>query len=1199
MPRKAYIADVAKVTAQEIPGIKSIAKGSEDGDLNICFVPSSGIPIEIGLLALDVSEYPDGNTYMISTISENVPEGVNNSLDTVQETSAGMSLPDLVAAISKKLLKLLVSGSRENPVDLDDASDAASDVEMTDDESENYSSDDDWGMDPSGGGRATATAIKLSPRDAAKINQRIRADLRAVKLAGFRIGILNGLKADSVSSMLSISVQVTKLGLSDEAIQAWDLEAQQYIVLLIRYSNGYKDFETIMREAAKSAGVDFRIGFSNKYKPTNLEAVVAFTELAKNAKDSSETANPGSEEHEKKAAGFSNLFISSSLNEFINQTFISLVKIRGSIGVNWLGAKAWYNHNQSRTDTPNSELPEEYYVKDVHESTLPDMLAKDHMDDVQATQISIPLVAAQFSLRYLVRCTEYCLVCHDKIEEQFDALKPYVCSKPLCLYQYMSLGFGPSVEHEIMTQPYVVDLLVSFCYSSAMNQRLREYPTGMSLAVPAVIFRRTNYQASSRGAPQAGIQTPRTSDESAKILTDVKIDINRHEIVFDGSQEGSPVRKGDWVIVTTGGRPADHYRVQDTSLFPTIQLAETAVTQKVTASISLNTPADAPVVATPATTPPPPFLIPATFQVYNQNFDDMDDISKSETIVTLLETLPSVLEMRTYLTQQYRRSEPSLLAWNDRVSPAALGLLRWIIASNRSCIVQVDRCPGQDDQDVAKAKVKLDQRISGISEHWVQFRLAQGAPDKEQKFLNALKAQQANLDPKHPTLFAWHGSPLQNWHSIIRNGLDFKETIHGRAFGHGVYHAIDQNTSVGYAQLSTTTWQGSVLNINSAMSLNEIVNCPSEFISSTPYLVVQHIDWIQCRYLLVQVQGARDSLYGATQSPNPSSTGDGSALEVEQDPKFTARSTTNKAIGVPQCAILTSRSFRVDKTDDTRQNKRRKHSITVDKLSSVAASDSDDMEDLIFLLSDEESNNDRGKGREEELVILGSTLKLSPKTDFVPGSLDQSNLPMLEPPAYATMMATKALNRSLKEVLEVQKKVPLHELGWYIDANLINNVYQWIVELHSFESNLPIAQDMKDAGITSVVLEIRFGKDYPHSPPFVRVIRPRFLPFMNGGGGHVTAGGAMCMELLTNSGWSAVSSIESVLLQVRMAISNLEPKPARLQSQGKQRQFDYGISEAIDAYRRACATHGWQVPPDFGDFGAPGANNFASGSGGS
>lgn len=190
---------------------------------------------------------------------------------------------------------------------------------------------------------------------------------------------------------------------------------------------------------------------------------------------------------------------------------------------------------------------------------------------------------------------------------------------------------------------------------------------------------------------------------------------------------------------------------------------------------------------------------------------------------------------------------------------------------------------------------------------------------------------------------------------------------------------------------------------------------------------------------------------------------------------------------------------------------------------------------------------------------------------------------MLQPPSYATPMATKALNRNLKEVVELQKNSNLQELGWYIDPDLISNVYQWIVELHSFDPTIPLSQDMKAAGVTSVVLEIRFGKDYPHTPPFIRVIRPRFLPFTERGGGHVTSGGAMCMELLTNSGWSAVSSIESVLLQVRMAMMNLEPRPARLRSKNSL-QRDYGIGEAIDAYRRACHAHGWQIPPDFGDF---------------
>jgi ubiquitin-conjugating enzyme E2 Q len=203
-------------------------------------------------------------------------------------------------------------------------------------------------------------------------------------------------------------------------------------------------------------------------------------------------------------------------------------------------------------------------------------------------------------------------------------------------------------------------------------------------------------------------------------------------------------------------------------------------------------------------------------------------------------------------------------------------------------------------------------------------------------------------------------------------------------------------------------------------------------------------------------------------------------------------------------------------------------------------------------------------------------------------------LQILEPPANATSFATNHLSRELKEILKIQDSTPLHELGWYINREMIQNVYQWIVELHSFAADLPLSKDMKTAGVKSVVLEIRFGKDYPMSPPFVRVIRPRFLPFISGGGGHVTGGGAMCMELLTNSGWTAVSSLESVLVQVRMAICNLEPRPARLESTTIHKQRDYGVGEAIEAYERACRAHGWEVPKDFREFAATGGSCLAS-----
>jgi len=157
----------------------------------------------------------------------------------------------------------------------------------------------------------------------------------------------------------------------------------------------------------------------------------------------------------------------------------------------------------------------------------------------------------------------------------------------------------------------------------------------------------------------------------------------------------------------------------------------------------------------------------------------------------------------------------------------------------------------------------------------------------------------------------------------------------------------------------------------------------------------------------------------------------------------------------------------------------------------------------------------------------------------------------------------------------------MHELGWFVDFEKLENLFQWIVELHSFDLSLPLAQDMKKAGIASIVCEIRFGPQFPYSPPFVRIVRPRFLPFASGGGGHVTAGGAMCMELLTNSGWSPANSLEAVLLQVRMALCSTDPRPARLdQSQLRGFRADYNIGEALEAFTRAALMHGWKVPDD-------------------
>ncbi|APA09798.1 hypothetical protein sscle_05g045680 [Sclerotinia sclerotiorum 1980 UF-70] len=1192
MTRKHFLADVIAASEKGISNVVSIGRGDDDGDVNFCFLHDSTEPIEIGLLALDVCDYPSGNSFMIFTKSDGAPKAVIEALNQLTPSPNGVLLPDLINSISQKLQKALSTGSRDSPIILDDNDEDEDDVMVDveegsgDDSGFSDEEEEDFLDEPITfltGQTGPTSTIGLSPEAAAELNRRIRADVRTARMLGYRIGVLSGMKAESQSSILSISIQATKLNLSEEAMQAWDIEPDQYLTLLIRYSDGYKTFEKLVAEPAKNSGIDFRVGVSNGYKPSAAAAFSAFSDSNKSGVKASNDYSSASEANIKdEIRGFFNIFISSSLNEFFNTKMISILKLRNATGLGWEDAKQYLDERQGRSLEENTKLLSEKFYP--HADTLRGhasrILTDDHLTDNNGGSLSFPLLAAQFALMYLVRCTEFCLVCHDKITAEFEALKPYVCDKPLCLYQYMALGFGPSVEHEIRSQPYVVDLLLNFCYTSACGGRIREYPTGMSLSVPFAIAQAGNTVPSGVSPAMMNASAPQANPHTRDKEFDVEYNAEACEIRFEDNFEnkGIPIRRGDWVRILVGPAPGEfmsqaiHFRVEDITSFPIAKLSPPIAQNPQVSTNQVPSAGHTPAVD-------PPNIAAARLAVYNCNFDEMSVVEKCSTIAMLLETLPTIKELKEYIDRQSQTEEPNLRKWTERISPAALGLLRWVIASNRSCLVQVDRCPGQVESVFADAKIRPDQKVSQIGENWVQFRFAQGSPDKELRFLNALKAQQAHLNPKYPTMFAFHGSALQNWHSIIRHGLDFKETLNGRAFGHGVYHAQDQTTSCTYTGRNNSgCWPGSQLNVTAVMSINEIINCPQQFVSSNPHIVVQHIDWIQCRYLLVQI----DPVPNAPDEPSSNYSHLAAATQIKQDPKYTARSTNAMPIGVPHCAASISRAFCTDSVDSTSQSKKHKGlSSSVD--GPTIFSDEEDIEDTNFLLFEDEGNSE----------VLFSTSKKSEavKTDFVPGSLDQSTLPMLDSPAYATPSATMRLNRELQTILKIQKSTPLHELGWYIDEALVDNIYQWIVELHSFDSTLPLAKDLKESGQTSVVIEIRFGKEYPHSPPFVRVVKPRFLPFIYGGGGHVTAGGALCMELLTNTGWSAVSSIESVLLQVRLALMSTEPKPARLERRGKEQQGEYGTQEAMAAFIRACNMHGWEIPKDFQDFAAmPGSS---------
>jgi ubiquitin-conjugating enzyme E2 Q len=1099
----------------------------------------------------DSHDYPKDHSYLIFSTSEDCPKAVTSAVENCVSFFTGSTIHDMLGSIENVITDTIVDPN-DTSSPLDDG------LGFSDEDLVSEYGDSDWEA------QEAADFLPVGIENEQVIREKIRRDLLAAKNAGFKVGHLGSLQGDII---VSVSCRIAKLRISEEAMDAWNVRPSEYLVLLIRYRPTYLDLETIFEAAreSKPTFVQMHVGLCDSYKPSleyALEAIEStHAQTAKHTNTDSHNTLAG---HPMRP-----LFIGRSINSLLKERLLKIIGLRVQHGLSWTGAELYFHTNQGKILVDFDTISDEYRQPDSWATSTPTFLAADHMVEMDQNMnvLSLPLLAMQFTLRHFVKCTEFCLVCHCKTGDTFEALKPYVCSSGLCLYQYMAMDMGPGLEYEICSQPFVVDLLISLAYARATSMLLEDFPTGLALRVPAEMLSRKD---------------PKSGPLLVGRLTASKLDLY--------TDKPPQVKEGDWIAIVRPEASTDKDLWRENWHCRVDQVGESSNHIRISLPIALGRQ----IQATDLIDQPQK----VNFVIYNTNFDDLPAPQKQAMISVLLSSLPEIEDMKAFIGEYGK--ERLLSSWKEMISPAALDLLRWIVASNRSFI-------RMDNKETR-------HQVRGM-EDYVQFRLVQGAADKEQRFVDAVNSVSMKTKPKHPTLFAWHGSPVHNWHSILREGLHFKRVINGRSCGNGVYMSNTFHTSLGYTNRHTSgTWPQNRMDIMTVVSLNEVVNSPNDFVSQTPHYVVQNLDWIQPRYLFVKLISPSE---GSKSTSKPSNTNQTGSFIYKQDPRCRVHGPDGTLIRIPISALSghRGRTFQVATEkpntpvviDFAAPPKRRKfllghtqnHPIDVDGNENNNNNDSNDnndnndtndtkdsynndnddndsietdIEDITILLSDDEMQ-DTPTGSSQ-----ASSTPVDPKTDFRPGTLTEETLSLLNPPQYATMPATKMLQQHLNATIKVQGQVPLSELGWYVDVNLITTVYQWIVELHTFDPGLPLAKDLKAANLKSIVLELRFPPQFPMDPPFVRVIRPRFLEFAAGGGGHVTAGGAMCMELLTHSGWLPSASIESVLLQVRMALTATDPKPARLLLGSSK--TDYSVGEAVAAYTRACRAHGWKVSSD-------------------
>lgn len=1158
MSLKRFNADVRaarlEIDDPGISGVINVERGDSEGEAKITFVHKKlDGPILIQILAQNLDTYPDNNSYLFFTDVDDVPSVIASAIMELQNSTLGQPLPKCIHNVSDGLTRAL------------SLTDTGGDVIMSENESDCYEYDEGDAWDDlddndifgsfhgqiSSGSKANTIPCPEGLR-------KLKKDLRAVHLAGCKVGILDGFDDNSPAHTISISMRASKMALSSETLEVWDIEPSDYIVLLIEVKGRYQSIDWL-KSNYPSFQMRFRFGKCSSYKPS---VEISTNDAGKpEARSTSTTQDTARDESEGKA--FTKIFISNSLERFMNEDFIKIVKLR------LIGLKSWddanlqlqdmaltgnfafagnLDSNTSKTEVDGG-LPQAHDKDDTE--VLPDPFTLPH------DRISLPLVAMQFATHYFTRCTQYCLRCHRRLAKDFEALKPFVCSNPLCLFQYITLGLGPSIEHEILTQPYVVDLLVSLCYSSVSipvilptGQRypIREFPAGLRLKVPRLpigtfpnlVMQTIHPFSLNKPLDLIGMSIPVDGDLDGHFVTVID-----HEQLHRLCPNTIAVLQQSYLELSD--RPLFHHVVIK---YVDSQLSRVFFEFKHRA---------APLAQAPGATGLRFNKIMA-LTPYDVEFDDLTDFEKAQAVSVVLGSLPPIVSLRNYLLDHPNGS----LTSHPGVSSSAMTLLQWIVASNRSYILQVSPVTEsqfpENEISMRNTKTRPQEQIPGLDSEYVQFRFAQGSPEKELRFHRALGNLALQKATKFPTIFAWHGSKLSNWHSILRQGLDYTQIHNGRAYGNGVYFSSHFDISANYAQ-EALCWPNSALQPTKVVSLCEIINSTKSFVSTNPFLVVPNVDWIQCRYLIVQQKVLHKKATELQKSNDVHN-----LVSIPQDPVYRAVGPFGAHVAIPVKALPSSR-IGLEHINASE--------ITVTSGYESMDTDEEDISDLEAIISDGESLPPSPKQMHSGAMISESL------TGFRPGTLDLSSLPRLALPLWADPISSKRLAVEIKRLQKIQTTTPLHELGWYVHLDSLENMFQWIAELHSFDPELPLAKDMKAAGVSSVVLEIRFGRDFPFSPPFVRVIRPRFLPFMSGGGGHVTIGGAICMELLTSTGWTPAHSMEGVFMSIKMAMSSLDPKPARLlDARAKAVHSDYSPWEALEAFQRAAHRHGWQVPQD-------------------
>lgn len=461
----------------ELPNVSNLRKGESDGEIAFTYTypHAESSPLDIQALSTEPEAYPRHSSFLIFTSSEEEPVvGLEKWLQEISDLTNGKSVTDVITLISKRLTKKLESSPQlDGYISQDSTSD-------TDEESIYEAEFDDMDIDPIPARESSLYNKDPSVAAAAAITGRLKRHLREARSEGYHLWIPVEDREHGGLRNFSLSIHASKLKIPEEALEAWGLNPSDYVVMMFKLTSEYPLLSTFLEPPSDRSIVQFSFGKCTSPNPSSISA----TRLSEG--DDLESSDGETRSRDESTSPFLPLYMSLSFDTLLNKELPRLLRLRLSEGISWDQAQELYaelstgNHERSGMDAvkDQDESPDQFDLE---------LLERDYLSR-DAEDLNIILIAMQFSLQRLVNCPKYCLVCHRRTGGSIEAVKPFVCESQLCLFQYLSLGFCQSIEHEIVNNPNIVDLLVSFFYAAITSNRLREFPTGLGLKCAASAF---------------------------------------------------------------------------------------------------------------------------------------------------------------------------------------------------------------------------------------------------------------------------------------------------------------------------------------------------------------------------------------------------------------------------------------------------------------------------------------------------------------------------------------------------------------------------------------------------------------------------------------------------------------------------------------------------------------------------------------